>query len=92
MARGRLIAAYSGTGFLTGVPSLTGCPGPGGVSLTTPLAAGTVSLSRLARRRITVRLTTGSHFQDYGYGIRTTSDLTLTLTRLGGRVITVPSL
>ena len=84
---GRLIAAYSGAG----VPSLTGCPGPGGLSTSTALAEGTVPLRQLARRRVTIRLTRGSGFQDYGYRIRTTADLTLTLIRLSTQAITVPA-
>ncbi len=87
---GRLIAAYSGTGYLSGLPSPTGCPGPGGVSTSTALAEGTVPLSRLARRRVTIRLTTGTGFHDYGYRIRTTADLTLTLIRVSTQAIAIP--
>jgi hypothetical protein len=91
-AHGRLLAAYSGAGYLTGVPSVTGCPGPVGGSASTALAEGSVPLSRLARRRITIRLTTRSSFQDYGYRIRTAADLTLTLIQVSARAITIPSL
>ncbi len=87
-AHGRLTAAYSATGFLAGAPSVTGCPGPGGFSASTALAAGSVPLSWLARRRITIRLTTGGGFQDYGYRLRTTPDLTATLIRLSARAVT----
>ncbi len=87
--RGRLTASYASAGFPAGTASFTGCPGPAGVSVTTPLAAGSVSLSRLARRRITIRMTMGTGFQDYGYGIRTTPHLTLTLIRRSVRTATV---
>jgi hypothetical protein len=88
---GRLLAAYSAATDLTGVPSVTGCPGPLGGSASTALAEGSVPISRLSRRRITIRLTTGSRFQDYGYRIRTTADLTLTLIRISTRAITFPA-
>lgn len=82
----RLIAGYSAVG----ASSLTECPGPAGNTEGNPLAEGSVPLSRLTRRRITIRLTTGGDVQDYGYGIRTTANLTLTLTRLSWKAITRP--
>lgn len=70
----------------------TRCPGPEDESAV-PLTGGAVPLDRLRRRTITLALTTGPSFLDYGYDIRSVAHLTLTLTRVRtrARVITEPA-
>jgi hypothetical protein len=82
VAGGRLAAAYLG---LT-EPPRTRCPGPA-TDEAASIAAGVVPVSELAHRTITVTLTKGGSYADYGYDVRTVPDLKLTLTRVGVRAV-----
>jgi hypothetical protein len=82
---GRLQARYlSGFGALG---TRTRCPGPAG-TIASSVATAAIPVSQLARRTITISLTKGSTFSDYGYQVRAVPDLTLTLTRVGVRKVT----
>ncbi len=89
--RGRLVAEYLPPGFLPGGVPATGCAGPD--PSTGMLASAELPVTALTRRTLHLSLSTGSRLVDYGYRIRTTAHLTLTLTRRGTRltVITLPS-
>jgi hypothetical protein len=88
-AKGRVGASFLP---LLGGGIRTRCPGPEADSAV-PLAGGAIPLDHLRGRTVTLDLTFGSSFLDYGYDIRSVAHLTLTLTRVGTRtrVITEPA-
>jgi hypothetical protein len=59
----------------------TRCPGPEARNGAT-LATGEIPLTQLRRRTIKLSLNSGATSQDYGYDVRATAHLTLTLTRV----------
>jgi hypothetical protein len=87
-ARGnRLQAAYGYSGEGLGDPLRTRCPGPGiaDVAASHALATGSLPLSALRHRRVTLHLTRGARFRGDGYRGRTSADLTVVLRRTSVR-------
>jgi len=72
-------------------PVATRCPGPDDESAADGLATGSIAYGGLRRRVTRIPLTTGASFTDDGYIVRTAPHLTLTLTRVGVRIVNGPT-
>jgi hypothetical protein len=86
----RLAASLYSAGSLRGA-----CPGPflGGLTYGATLATGSLPVSALGTRTVTLRLHAGRSLSDDGYTIRTSGTLTVTLRRgaITQRILEQPS-